>query len=457
MASLINLTRANEIGANCYYVDLEDGGVLLDAGMHPKHDGLSALPHLEKIDRRQLDAIFLTHAHHDHSGALPLAMERHPDARVFLSEPTYFLADRLLHNSVNVMKKQREELAISEYPLYSHSDVGAATKRWQACHLKDRWTLQGYPTRENDPVTFEFYRAGHILGSVAVELNHRGRRILYTGDINFANQSLIFGADLPPAGVDTLIIETTRGAQPNPDGYSRQKVRDQLITALNTVYNRNGVTLMPIFAMGKTQELLTLLYEAQRHGEIPHDTFFIGGLSKAFTEIYDRLSGSSERQNPRLHIQEDIRPQVFDWKTLNSFRPRKNHLYLLPSGMMSAHTTSNMFASNFLHREENAIFFVGYCDPDSPAGKLRATPHGEKIRLNPHDPELPVKCQVEHFDFTSHATRESILEYILTLHPRHCLLVHGDAPALTWFKDQLTARAPEMKVTIPPPGEEIDL
>ncbi len=457
MATFTNLTRANEIGANSYALDLGDARLVLDAGMHPKLDGQASLPNLEMLDATPVDALFLTHAHHDHSGAVPLLMERHPDARVFLTEPTYYLADRLLHNSVNVMKSQREELGIPEYPFYTHPQVAALTRRWQACRLGDRWTLDGHPSRLPDPVTFTLHSAGHILGSAAVEIDHRGRRILYTGDINFADQTLLRGAELPTSGIDTLIIETTRGVQPNPEGYSRQDVRNRLLQALNQVHDAGGSSLLPIFAMGKTQELLALLHEARQRGEIPHDTFFIGGLGRSFTEIYDRLADAPDRLARKPSLTEDIRPQVLDWRTLRDFRPKRNHLYLLPSGMMTTRTTSNRFASSFLNREENGVFFVGYCDPESPAGRLRATPRGGKLQLNPDEPETPVRARVEHFDFTSHATREVILDYILRLGPRQCFLVHGDAPALAWFQTELSRSAPAMKVVIPPPGQPVDL
>src|ERR1700733_10167464 len=95
-----NLTRASEIGANSYLLDFEgDGRIVLDAGMHPRGEGLQGLPRLEFLKFDSVDAILVSHAHHDHTGALPLLMRDQPSARVFLSEATYYLAEPLLHNS----------------------------------------------------------------------------------------------------------------------------------------------------------------------------------------------------------------------------------------------------------------------------------------------------------------------------------------------------------------------
>jgi Cft2 family RNA processing exonuclease len=125
--------------------------------------------------------------------------------------------------------------------------------------------------------------------------------------------------------------------------------------------------------------------------------------------------------------------------------------------MMTENTLSNVFAQEFLAHDRHAIFFVGYCDPESPAGRLRATTRGEAVTLNATYGPQPVRCRVEHFDFTAHAQREDLLGYILEVKPRVCVLVHGDPPALAWFRQELAARAPGMKVVVPPPGVEIEL
>jgi Cft2 family RNA processing exonuclease len=453
-----NLTRSNEIGANSYLLDFEaDGRVVLDAGMHPRGEGSGGLPQLERLKFDSVDTILVSHAHHDHTGALPLLMRDQPGARVFMSEATYYLADPLLHNSVQVMLKQKAEKGIAEYPLFTHRELDQLVKVWQACGLERPWSPNGYPDPENEPLTFTFHDAGHILGSVGTALHHRGRTIFYTGDVNFTDQTLLRGADFPREGIDVLITETTRGAQPRPDGFSRELVVERLAAAIEETFAQGGAVLMPVFAMGKTQELLAQLHYFQKAKRLPETPIYIGGLGRSFSEIYDRLAGRTRRKHPKLSLLEDIRPQVMDGRRARDFNPKRGHIYLISSGMMTENTLSNVFAQQFLAQERHSIFFVGYCDPASPAGLLRATPQGESVTLNTAYGAQPVRCRVQHFDFTAHAQREDLLAYILDVRPRICVLVHGDPDALAWFQQELARQAPGIKVVIPPPGEPIEL
>ena len=455
---LTNLTRSNEIGANSYLLDFgPDGRVILDAGMHPRAEGSQGLPKLEALKFDSVDTILVSHAHHDHTGALPLLMREHPGARVFMTEPTYYLAEPLLHNSVQVMLKQKAEKGIAEYPLFTHRELDQVVKVWQACGLERAWSTRGYPDPENEALSFTFHDAGHILGSAGTALHHRGRTIFYTGDVNFTDQTLLRGAEFPRSDIDVLITETTRGSQPRPDAFSREGAVEQLAVALEETFAKGGAALMPVFAMGKTQELLAQLHFFQKSRRLPETPIYIGGLGRSFCEIYDRLAGRTRRKYPKLNLLDDIRPQVMDGRRARDFTPKKGHIYLISSGMMTENTLSNIFAQEFLAQERHSIFFVGYCDPESPAGRLRATKQGDMVTMNAVYGPQPVRCRVQHFDFTAHAQREDLLAYILEVQPRVCVLVHGDPPALAWFQQELAAKAPGMKVVIPPSGEKIEL
>jgi len=123
----INLTRRTEIGANSYYLEIGRHRLLLDCGMHPKNTGEDALPHFKAIADRGIEAILISHEHQDHIGTLPVVMRRFPRARVFMTEATAEIGSVLLHNSVNVMTRQREEIGEMSYPLFTHRETDRAS------------------------------------------------------------------------------------------------------------------------------------------------------------------------------------------------------------------------------------------------------------------------------------------------------------------------------------------
>ncbi|MEP6822733.1 MAG: MBL fold metallo-hydrolase, partial [Chthoniobacterales bacterium] len=173
----INLTRRTEIGANCYFLESGEQGFILDSGLHPKEQGDEALPNFKAMGDREVDAIIISHAHQDHIGTLPVLMRRQPQARVFMTEATAEIGSTLLHNSVNVMTRQREELGTTSLPLFTHKEANRASEAWRSCRFKQAISLSGerVGNRTGEGVTFEFLDAGHVLGSAGVLMRAEGR------------------------------------------------------------------------------------------------------------------------------------------------------------------------------------------------------------------------------------------------------------------------------------------
>ncbi|MEM1294135.1 MAG: MBL fold metallo-hydrolase [Verrucomicrobiota bacterium] len=453
MIELVNLSAGREIGSNCYLITFGQTRALLDAGTHPKKEGAETLPRFNCLGYGDLDAIFLTHAHLDHSGAIPVAMREHPNANVFMSEATRHLADAMLHNSVNVMTSKRDELEIHEYPLYTHRELDKVTSRWET-------SQSGRPFyfSDTDDVTCEFYDAGHILGAVSPLFEFEGRRILYTGDIHFEDQTLTRGAKLPEGPLDTVIVETTRGAVERREDYTRESEIERFSNSLNAILERGGSALVPVFAMGKTQELLITLHRLKEQGKLRSAAVHIGGLSTKMTQLYDRLASRTRRHFQDLKILKDIELTVASSKKrTRQIEYQPGCIYALSSGMMMEHTPSNKVARMMVENPKCGILFVGYADPKSPAGQILATAPGEKIQLNKNAPEQPLNCSVERFDFSGHATRESICDYLVGVQPKNVVLVHGDDDALAWFEAELKVRLPDSRIIIPVPEQPIEL
>jgi len=454
---LVNLTRHVEIGANSYMLRTKGKTLILDTGMHPKEEGIAAIPDYSLVPDGSVDAIIVTHSHQDHLGSLPYLTRREQQARVFMTQATTRIADVMLHNSVNVMVRQREEHNIEAYPLFTHRGVELSRSAWQPCPMRRRFDFTGERSSDDGEPSFEFYPAGHILGAAGVMIRSEGKTIFYTGDVNFENQTLIRGAEFPEGGVDVLIMETTRGDSPTAAGFTRAKEEERLARAIREAFDRGGSVTIPVFALGKTQELLAMLWRMRLRGLLAAVPIYIGGLSTKLTNLYDALAQDVQRAHPELQLLQELAPYVLSGNEVFTIPPRKKCIFALSSGMMTENTLSNLFVRRIIADSNQSLFFVGYSDPDSPAGRIRAANPGDSIVLDSKQPPIKLNCHVEEFSFSAHASRESLLNYAIALRPKKIVLVHGDRPAIEWFQLKLYKELPETEVIIPEPGKKVVL
>ena len=452
-----NLTRGAGIGSNCYRLDLPEGSVILDCGMHPEHVGHDSTPMLEELENGSVRSTILTHAHQDHVGCLPLLQSRQPGMPVLMTAGTARIADVMLHNSVNVMLRQQEELKLSDYPLFTHRAIEMAARSWQYCPLERAVNLDGDRSTEASGTTVTFHDAGHILGSTGVMIRSEGKKFFYTGDVNFEDQTIQSGASFPEEPVDVLLMETTRGDAPLPEGFTRAREEERFAKAVASALEEGASVTIPVFALGKTQEVMAMLWKMQRERIIPPTPIYIGGLGSKITAVYDGMANQVPRRLPKLQLMNEVAPYVAGGKEIQSLNPRKRAIYALSSGMMTEHTLSNIFAKKVLPDPSQYLFFVGYADPNSPAGHVRSAVPGSDVQLTSAGAPVPFHCHRDIFTFSAHARREDLLSYAIKVKPKTVLLVHGDDPAIEWFKRELYSALPGTKVIAPPPGQEIEL
>ncbi|MES2997488.1 MAG: MBL fold metallo-hydrolase [Verrucomicrobiota bacterium] len=446
-----SLCRHAEIGANSYLLTNGNANVVLDSGMHPEHEGAEAIPHFELLEENSVDGLIITHSHLDHVGTLPVFLADQKKAHVFITPEAADLTDAMLHNSVNVMQSKRIEHGITEYPLFNHEEVEKIVGAFE-----HRRTERPFWIDPGETMRATFHDAGHILGSVGVTIEANGKRVFYTGDVNFEDATVQKGAVFPVAPVDALIVETTRGAQARRPDYSRQEEENRFAGAIEQVLARGGSVLIPVFAMGKTQEVLAMISRFKEEQRIPRKTpVYMGGLSTKMTHIYDRHANTARRNLPGFRFLKDMEIEGANRKRKGPVPFHNGCIYALSSGMMSENTLSNAFArQGVMENPKHAIFFVGYADPSTPGGVIRAAQQGDDIVLDPKLPPVKLRCQTDIFDFSGHSTREAILDYIVRLAPKKIFLVHGDVEAAEWFRGKIRELLPQSESIIPQPGEE---
>ena len=455
---ITNLNPDTEIGASAWCVEVEKHHILLDAGTHPKREGLLSQPLYRAIKGVDLDAIAISHCHHDHVGTLPVAMRHFPKAHVLMTELSYFLAERVLHNSVNVMVRQRDELGIKEYPLYTHDEVDDIAPRFQGFKYNREVEWASYEKTRAGFIspTVEFYDAGHTLGSAGIMVRGQKQTLFYTGDVCFHDQTILRGARLDEVRADVLIMETTRGNRDVPAGFTRESEAQRLGEAICRVLERKGSVLIPSFALGRTQEILAQLALMMKSGKINPQPVYIGGLGRVFTEIYDLEAHRANRQHSNLKFSEALTLLVLEKNQADQMKLTGGRIFVVTAGMMTEHTPAHALAARLLADERHAIFFVGYADPDSPGGRLKAAKPGETFVFSPSAGEVTVNCEVEQFDLTAHANRNDLLDFVGTVAPKTVVLGHGEASSRNWFAEQIRQRHPRIKILQPGPGEMVE-
>jgi Cft2 family RNA processing exonuclease len=451
---ITNLNPDTDIGASAWFVELEGHRLLMDAGIHPKREGRSSLPLYGLVQNEELDAIAISHCHHDHVGSLPIALRYFPRAHVLMSELSYFLVERVLHNSVNVMTRQRDECGIKEYPLFTHDEVDDIEPLFQGFKYDREVDWAAFHKTRSGVLspTLEFHDAGHALGSAGLMVRGQKETLFYTGDVCFHDQTILRSARFEDVKADVLLMETTRGNRSVPPGFTRQAEIERLTQSIERALERQGSILIPTFALGRTQEILALLALLMAEGRLRRQPIYIGGLGRVFTEIYDLESHRTHRQHPNLQLHEALNLVVLEHGQAEKMKLTGRRIFVITAGMMSENTAAHTLALRMIGDEHQSIFFVGYTDPDTPGGRLRNAKDGETFIFSPSGGQVTRRCQIEEFDLTAHANREELLSFVGQVEPRSVLLTHGDETSRGWFQEQIQERYSKVQVIHPRPG-----
>ena len=451
---LIDLNRDGGIGANCNYLQIGELNIIIDSGLHPKKAGRLAMPDFSKIRGVHLDLIIITHCHLDHIGSLPVLLREHPEAPVVMTTSSAMLLERMLHNSVNVMTRQRDEENIPEYPLFTHEEVDRLKKRFTGIPFGQAKRIS---STKNDAITFIFHPAGHVAGAAGVEIIHKRRQIFITGDVLFENQRTVPGAKFPAGRVDTLIMETTRGTTERPADKQRAAEMQRLVTSINDTIQRGGSFLLPVFALGRQQEILSILHDARKFGKLVECPIYTSGLGMDLVDYLDRISRKTKHTTFNRSILKELKIKPAPRKLNPGEDPKQNALYVLSSGMLVERTPSYTLASGLIGNAVNTIGFVGYCDPETPGGEILAAKTGDTYLFKAANVKAKIKARIEKFELSGHADREDLMQFAVQANPRAIVLTHGDPDARAWFAEQLAEALPKAKVIDPVPLKEYQI
>ena len=421
---------AREVGKSCIELKTNKGRYLFDAGVKFIQGGVEYPKFLDKIFG--IDAVFISHAHMDHSGALPMLEHKRLNCPIYMTSMTKGISDFLLEDAYHLDKLR------NIHPAYIERDIKKAQKD---THLVKFDKL--YETKKKD-IKFSFINSGHIPGSASILMDIEGKKVVYSADVNTDDTMLMEPSNIQSLrDVDVFITETTYGDRYHPD---LNKTREDFLYCVKKGLEKGGSILLPVFSVGRAQEILILLSKLDYDCEI-----YIDGLAKKISEFILNPNVSSKYID-NLDILEYMYKKarkVFP-KEREVIARKKGVIILSSSGMMQGGPVMT-YAKHIIHKKENTIILSGYQGNGTNGRSI----FEDRTFYNNHQ-RHHVICDVKKFDFSAHLGRDDIQRVLKSVKPKVVILNHGDISAMQsmelWIKEHLK----DVKVLVPEIGEELE-
>lgn len=382
------LGAGNEVGRSAILVRGVEN-ILLDCGVkiQPEPPKYPDLP-------KGIDACVISHAHLDHCGAAPMLFAN-GTKNMYMTDATLELSTLLINDSMKVARKE------GYFTPFGKNDLKAMIKGTRAMNYNHKFRIGGF--------SCSLYDAGHIPGSAGVLMHSikNGRKIFYTGDIQTADSQLLRGCRLP-AGADTLIIESTYGVRDHPP---REKEEKRLLEEVEEALAQNEVVLMPVFAIGRAQEVMLILEKYA--GRIALD-----GMAKSASEIvsnHGRYLKNKGRFRNMLKRVKFIRTDAERAKALGRYP-----IIITSAGMLGGGPAIHYLRA-MQKWKASKVIFTGFLVEESPGRNLIET----KIFKNAEE-QFHVHCELHQFGLSAHAGRSGLFDIIRKLKPKQVICVHGD-------------------------------
>lgn len=423
------LGGADEVGASCTLVEVAGKRILVDAGIRisPRSSrGIqnSQLPDLQPISASGgPDYILVTHAHTDHTGALPLVLEQYPHVPVLMTRPTETLTRVLQQDAQKIMRSKHEEEG--ELPLFDQVSVDALMDAIQIVEFNT-------PIKLGEGLQATFVVSGHIAGAGSILIESTEGTLVMSGDLSLAPQRTVNSAVTPKVRADVMVLESTYGGRMHANRDAEER---RLIDTLMRVTERGGKVLIPAFALGRAQEVIQIILAYRDRLDVP---VWVDGMVRSVCDAYarfgDLIPDSTTRAAGEDHLffREKVKPVRSRAHREEVANSAGACIVVASSGMLTG-GASVAYAKHFAGDERNAILLTGYQDEEAPGRFLqrimREKESGETPTLRLGDASVKVRCEIDTYSLSAHADEQELVNMALAYKAGEVMLVHGDASA----------------------------
>ncbi|KAJ3258297.1 Integrator complex subunit 11 [Boothiomyces macroporosus] len=429
---VVPLGAGQDVGRSCILLTIGTKNVMLDCGMHMGYNDHRRYPDFNYISKSgdfdsMVDCIIISHFHLDHCGALPYFTEMCGyNGPIYMTHPTRAIAPILLEDMRKVCVERKQEK-----DFFTASDIKNCMMKVVAVDLHE-------VIKVDDNLEIKAYYAGHVLGAAMFHIKYTNaigvsESVVYTGDYNMTPDRHLGSAWIDECEPDLLITESTYATTIRDSKRARE--RDFLKKVHDAVSN-GGKVLVPVFALGRAQELLILLESYWDRMSDLHNIpiYFSAGLTEKANDYYKLFISWTNENIKKSFVEHNMFDfsRIKTWKQEYAGEPGPMVLFASP-GMLHAGTSLTVF-TKWCHDPNNMIIMPGYCVAGTVGAKVLA---GEKKIDIDRFKSVVVNLQVKNLSFSAHADAKGIMALVQMSKTKNVMLVHGEKLKMAQLKARI--------------------
>ncbi|OAF68211.1 hypothetical protein A3Q56_04046, partial [Intoshia linei] len=422
---IIPLGAGQDVGKSCILISIDKYNIMLDCGMHMGYDDERRFPDFSYITKNTtlteaIDCVLISHFHLDHCGALAYMSEIVGyNGPIYMSYPTKAIVPIMLedYRKVVVDRTGDKNFFTSEH-IKSCMKKVIGIGMHQTIFVKDDLSIKGY-------------YAGHVLGALMLLIKVGNQSVLYTGDFNTTPDRHLDRASIDFCKPDVLITESTYATTIRDSKHCREK---EFMKKVQECIDRRGKLLIPVFALGRAQELCILLETYWKRHNLKVPIFYSGGLTKKAFNFYSIFIDWTNQNIKDTFTERNM----FDFQCIKPLE--ESVLQSLPGPMVVFATPGMLHAGLSLaifkmwcDNPDNMIIMPGFCISGTIGNKIL---NGQR-QFECDGKTIAVKMSVEYMSFSAHADAQGIMQIIHQCGAKNVVLVHGNTDKMKFLKSKI--------------------